>query len=247
MNVLLTQTTSEHAGLTVRTVGPPAGEPVEAALLLCHGFGAPGTDLVGLAAELFRLRPALVGRARVHFPAAPHDLAAMGMPGARAWWMLNMNRLNLPPAQRVAALRRERPEGIDALRTQLDSAIDSLLTLDGLPSESLVVGGFSQGAMLTTDYALRTEGELGGLAILSGAFVAEDEWSAWAATCPSRRVFQSHGTADPILPYESGEALRDLLTDAGHTVRFEAFPGPHTIPPVALEGLADLLEAASEA
>ncbi|MFH5805900.1 alpha/beta hydrolase [Alienimonas sp. DA493] len=247
MPASVAQSTSEHAGLIVRTVGPPPGEPVKAAAVLCHGFGAPGTDLVGLAAELFRARPTLAGRVRVHFPAAPHDLASMGMPGARAWWMLDMNRLNLPPKQRVGALRRERPTGLDALRTQLDSAIDSILTSDGLSSESLVVGGFSQGSMLTTDYALRTEGELGGLAILSGALVAEDDWSGWARSCPTRRVFQSHGTADAILPFASGEALRDLLSDAGHTVRFEAFPGPHTIPPVALEGLADLLEAACEA
>ncbi len=240
----LHDSTAEHGGLTVRSVGPPAGEPVEAAAVLCHGFGASGSDLVSLAAELFRVRPALAGRVRLHFPAAPLDLGPLGMPGGRAWWMLDMNRLNLPPEQRVAALRKERPAGVDALRTQFDSVIDSLLTLNGLSGGSLVVGGFSQGAMLSTDYALRAAGELGGLAILSGAFVAEAEWTGWARICPSRRVFQSHGTTDPILPFASGEGLRDLLTAAGHEVRFEAFPGPHTIPPAALEGIADLLEAA---
>ena len=237
-----TLTTSEHAGLTVRTVGPPAGEPVEACAILCHGFGAPGGDLVGLAGGLFAAAPALAGRVRLHFPAAPLDLGPLGMPGGRAWWMLDMARLNLPPDRRVAALRHERPDGLDALRTQFDSLTDSLLSPDGFSKQSLVVGGFSQGSMLAADYALRSRDELGGLAVLSGALVSAAEWEAWADECPTRRVFQSHGTRDDILPFESGAALRDLLTGAGHDVRFEQFPGGHAIPPAATAGVAGLLE-----
>ena len=236
------RTTSEHAGLTVRTVGPPPTEKVEAAAVLCHGFGAGGSDLVGLADELFRVRPGLLGRVRLHFPAAPLDMGPMGLPGARAWWMLDMRRLNLPLSERVEALRNERPGGADALRTQFDSLVESLLTPDGLPPGSLVVGGFSQGSMLATDYALRSRDALGGLAVFSGAMVAAEEWEGWAAECPKRRVFQSHGRTDTILPFAAGEALRDLLETNGHDVRFEAFGGPHTIPPAALTGLADLLE-----
>ena len=98
--------------------------------------------------------------------------------------------------------------------------------------------------MVTTDYALRSDRPLGGLAVLSGALCSEAEWAPWAAAAPKRRVYQTHGTADAILPFATGEALRDVLTDAGHEVRFQAFAGPHTIPPAALEGVADLLEAA---
>ena len=234
-------TTSEHAGLTVRTVGPPAGEPVDAAAILCHGFGAPGGDLVGLAGSLFAAAPGIAGRVRLHFPAAPLDLGPLGMPGGRAWWLLDMNRLNLPPVARVAALRGERPAGVDALRTQFDACVDSLLTPDGLPPGRLVLGGFSQGSMLAADYALRSDRELGGLAVLSGALVAAAEWGPWAAACPTRRVFQSHGTADQVLPFAAGEALRDLLTDNGHDVRFERFAGGHAIPPAAVAGVAGLL------
>ncbi|MEM9703560.1 MAG: phospholipase [Planctomycetota bacterium] len=243
MDIPVFQTDSEHAGLKVRSLGPPAGEPVQAACVLCHGFGASGTDLVGIGEDLLRSRPALAKTVRLHFPEAPMDLGPMGMPGGRAWWMLNMRRLSLPFDERVEALRNERPEGVEALRTQFDSAIDSLLTLDGLPSGSLVVGGFSQGSMLATDYALRSDEPLGGLAILSGALVMQAEWSERAGACPPRRVFQSHGRHDDILPYAAGEGLRDLLTGADHTVRFEPFDGPHTIPPVALEGIAELLDA----
>ena len=244
----LSQTTSEHAGLTVRTVGPPVaereGEEVRAAAVLCHGFGAPGTDLVGLAEELLRIRPALAGRVRLHFPAGLLDLTSAGMPGARAWWLLDVRRFGMPPGELVEILRSERPRGVKMLRERIDALMDSLLTVDGLPSERIVIGGFSQGAMVTTDYALRSDRPLGGLAVLSGALCSEAEWTPWAAAAPKRRVYQTHGTADAILPFATGEALRDVLTDAGHEVRFQAFAGPHTIPPAALEGVADLLEAA---
>ena len=234
-------TRTEHAGLTVRTVGPPDGEPVDAVAVICHGFGAPGGDLVGVAQGFFAAEPTLVGRVRLHFPAAPLDLGPFGLPGGRAWWLLDQARLNLPPAARVAALRTERPGDADALRGQFDSLVASLLSSDGLPPAKLLVGGFSQGSMLAADHALRSEGELGGLCVWSGALVAADEWEPWAARSPARRVFQSHGTADPILPFEAGEALRDMLNSAGHDVRFARFGGGHAIPPAAVAGAARLL------
>ena len=245
MSPPLTETTSEHGGLPVVSVGPPAGEPVEAAALLCHGFGAPGTDLVGLGAELFRRRPALAGRVRLHFPAAPLDLGPMGMAGGRAWWLFQLSDFGLPPEKRSARLRAERPPKVEELRALIDSVADSLLTSDGLPSGSLVVGGFSQGAMLMTDYALRhVDRELGGLAVFSGAYAAETDWRPWASDCPTRSVYLSHGRQDGILPFAGAADLRDMLAEAGHEVRFEAFDGSHTIPPCALDGLGDLLEAA---
>ena len=234
-------TRSEHAGLTVRTVGPPAGGPVNAVAVICHGFGAPGGDLVGVAEGLLAAEPTLAGRVRLHFPAAPLDLGPYGLPGGRAWWMLDQARLNLPPAARVGALRNERPGDADALRERFDSLIDSLLTADGLPPGRLLLGGFSQGSMLATDFALRSERDLGGLVVWSGAMVAADEWEPWAGRCPARRVFQSHGTADQILPFAAGEALRDTLVAAGHAVRFARFAGGHAIPPAAVAGAAALL------
>ena len=239
-------TTEEHAGLTVRTVGPPAGEPVDAVAVICHGFGAAGGDLVGVAGGLLAAEPALAGRVRLHFPAAPLDLGPFGLPGGRAWWMLDQARLNLPPAARVDALRNERPAEAETVRTQFDSFIDSLLTPAGLPADRLVVGGFSQGSMLATDYALRSDRELGGLVVWSGALVAADEWEPRAAACPTRRVFQSHGTHDAVLPFAAGGGLRDLLTGTGHDVRFEAFPGGHAIPPAAVAGAATLLREVAD-
>ncbi|HLV65917.1 MAG TPA: hypothetical protein VKY73_08890, partial [Polyangiaceae bacterium] len=70
----------------------------------------------------------------------------------------------------------------------------------------------------------------------------------WSEAAPARRglrVVQSHGRADPILPYANAEALRDLLVAAGLAVEFCPFAGGHGIPDAALERLSALLQLSS--
>ena len=54
--------------------------------MLCHGYGAPASDLVRLAPELLRAAPRLAEGVRFVFPEAPQSLAELGMPGSRAWF-----------------------------------------------------------------------------------------------------------------------------------------------------------------
>ena len=235
--------TATLGGLTVRTV-EPAGGSAEANVVLCHGFGAPGNDLVSLAEAVRTRRPDLAGRVAFHFPAAPTPLDDRGLPGGRAWWWIDLNRLAaLDAAGRADDFTREVPPEIEGVRGLLDGCVAALLERDGLTAGRLVLGGFSQGAMLATDYALRSPDPLGGLCLFSGALVADEHWSEWAGRCPTRRVFQSHGRSDRILPFRAGERLRDLLTDAGHEVDFLAFDGPHTIPAAGLDGLVRRIDA----
>ena len=56
------------------------------------------------------------------------------------------------------------------------------------------------------------------------------------------RVFQSHGTYDPILPFDSATTLRDLLASRQVKVTFHSFAGPHTIDSASIEVTADLLK-----
>ena len=229
--------------LRVRTL-PATGGRADAAVILCHGFGAPGTDLVGVGEAVRAQRPDLAERVVFHFPAAPTSLADRGMPGGRAWWWIDLNRLaTLAAAGRADEFTREIPPEIDTVRGQLDACLAGLLERDGLPGGRLVLGGFSQGAMLTADYALRSPDPLGGLCLFSGALVADEHWGEWAKNCPTRHVFQSHGRFDTVLPFRSGERLRDLLTDAGHGVDFLAFDGPHTITAGGLAGLVRRIDA----
>ena len=62
-------------------------------VILNHGFGAPGDDLVDIGAMLLDCSEMIATGFRIVFPEAPVDLGPMGMPGGRAWWPINMAQL----------------------------------------------------------------------------------------------------------------------------------------------------------
>ena len=228
MNVSQTQ----MGGLNCHVVDAlaPQAEP-ELAVVLCHGFGAPGTDLVGLGPELIHREPLLASSTRFYFPEAPLSLDELGMYGGRAWWPLNIERLAAAVERGdVRNLRTETPDGLDMARTKLLSLVDQMTETTGLALGRIVLGGFSQGSMLATDVCLHLPTAPAGLCILSGTLLCEDEWRRLAARQSPFSVLQSHGRQDPLLPFSAAEALRDLLAEGGHSVEFIPFVGMHTIP-----------------
>lgn len=221
----------------------PENRPADLAVVLCHGFGAPGTDLVGLGPELCQLAPGLVGRTRFVFPAAPLSLEEVGMPGARAWWHLDLDALNKAiSGGEFRDQRKTSPDGLDEARELLTELVEAVESEWQLGPDKLVLGGFSQGSMIATDVALAMATPPAALCIWSGTLLCEDTWRARARARGPLRVFQSHGRTDPILPYTAAEWLRDLLTESGLNVDFLEFPGVHTIPKQAVERVASLLE-----
>jgi phospholipase/carboxylesterase len=207
-------------------------------VILCHGYGAPGTDLVPLAEALIPFLPAGLS-VRFLFPQAPIVLEAFGDYEGRAWWELSINSLlSAIENGQMDVLRSVRPEGLDEARDALASTCEAFLTESGLSWGQTVLGGFSQGAMLATDYALRLERRPAHLALLSGTLLNEQEWRPLAGQGTSMQVLQSHGQLDPVLPFPTAIWLRDLLSEQGHDVEFIEFPGPHTIPGEAITALA---------
>jgi phospholipase/carboxylesterase len=210
------------------------------AVVLCHGFGASGTDLVPLAHELLARVPALSNNVRFIFPAAP-----LGFGGeARAWWPINFEAALAARAagpQGQAAMRVRVPEGLLQSRRQLAACVEAVGQTSGLPMGRLVLGGFSQGAMVSTDLTLRQDEAPAALVILSGGLIAETEWRARAGRRKGLAVLQSHGRQDPILPFPDAQALHELLQEAGLSVDFLPFDGGHTIPEEALARLGTLL------
>lgn len=220
----------------------PAGAEPELALILCHGFGAPGTDLVPLAREIFSLDDMLAEKLRFYFPAAPLVLDQFGLVGGRAWWHLDIEQLAAAVEQgNLRILRDEHPDGLDEASEQLQSLIEEVRHATGLPLSRFILGGFSQGAMLATDVALHLDAPPAGLGIFSGSLLCEDQWREAAQSRGTLDVFQSHGRHDPLLPFQAAEWLRDLFTDAGFRVDFIPFDGMHEIPPVALRRFTALL------
>ena len=221
-------------GLSCRVLQEAAspGARIELAVVLCHGFGAPGDDLVSLAPEILRARPELAQKVRFVFPEAPLSLRALGYGEGRAWWPLDIQRLQALESGNasVARLRREVPEGLPRARRLLTGLIEELTLRTQLPLGCVVLGGFSQGAMLATDVALRLDEAPAGLVILSGMLLNEVEWARRAPIRRGLHVLQAHGRQDPLLPFSSAEALRELLVSSGLSVDFLDFEGGHTIP-----------------
>jgi len=227
------EATGTWGGLRARTTGERR-HPRQVVILL-HGWGAPGDDLVPLGEEL-----AQPGRLLV-FPEAP--LPAMA--GGRAWWPLDLARMQ---AARVRgderALRQETPPGLAEARARVTALVTEVSRQTGVAASDVVIGGFSQGAMVATDVTLASPGLVGGLAVLSGSITAEAEWRAHLPQLASGLpVFVSHGRGDPVLPFTFAEAVVELFQQAGHPVTWVPFDGGHGIPGVVLTRLETFLSA----
>ncbi len=226
----------QFGGLKVRLTGGTDGRgggdgPV---VVLLHGWGAPGDDLVPLGQEIDAPRGT-----RFVFPEAPLSFQ-MGFGDSRGWWMLDIEKRQREiAAGRARDLSCEVPKGLAEARAKVIALLDELERRLG--AKSVVLGGFSQGAMLACDVALRTGKPFAGLVLLSGTLLAQDEWTPLLLKRKGLRVFQSHGSADPLLPSFMAEQLRDLLTQGGLSVEWVGFRGGHEIPSVVLDKLGAFL------
>lgn len=207
-------------------------------VVLLHGFGAPGDDLVALWRYLN-----VPDDVRFLFPAAPLQLS-MGIGDARAWWMLDMERLAQARARgQWDALSQEIPRGLPPARTQMQDVLSLATETLSVPSPSLIVGGFSQGAMLATDLVLHTDIPFAGLVLLSGTLIAKQEWLTRLPNRQGLPVFQSHGIDDPILSFSMAQQLREHIQKAGLPVSWIEFHGGHEIPIQVLQGLGAFLQS----
>ena len=225
--------TTKIGPLTVRSLGPSGGDGP--AILLCHGFGAPGDDLVGLAHAIDVGGDRGPG-VRWFFPEAP---LALDWVGGRAWWPIDLaRRQQLQLRGQADQLRTETPPGLAAAREALEGVLAALERDHGVRRSRLILGGFSQGAMLATEVALASEQPFAGLAILSGTLLCADRWAAAAAARgASIHALVCHGRRDPLLRFADAELLRGLLEQAGAEVEWVPHGGQHEIPAVVLERL----------
>jgi phospholipase/carboxylesterase len=226
----------------------PAKASPKSLVVLCHGFGAPGTDLVNLFDDLLYYLPDESPQFAVLFPAGPIDLEDQGLPGGRAWWRLNMAKLmQMAATNSFHEMRNVEPPEIDDVRSQLvlciQAALDKLSADHALTSAlPVVLGGFSQGAMLSVDTLLRGNlANVSGLFAYSGALICESAWRECSSKVRGLSFVQSHGTQDTVLPFETGQWLHELLKETGMIGGMLRFDGPHTIPTEALMQSAKLL------
>ena len=204
-------------------------------VVLLHGFGAPGDDLVALS-QYLNLPPS------VHFvfPIAPLT-PDLGIPGARAWWQLDLEQITRDQALGKSRNIYEVPKGLSEAHVALQSCLTALQHDWKIPFEKIILGGFSQGATLACDTMLRSRENLAGLVLLSSTIIALDEWKPLMAIRKGLPIFQSHGTEDPILPFQTATTLRGLFRSVGLEVTWQEFVGGHEIPPMVLKKLGEFI------
>lgn len=188
-------------------------------IVLFHGYGASAFDLVSLSEIPLSFDSSWI------FPNGPFDLYyGPGMKG-QAWFPIDREALDEAMAKRSAASFSSTEE-LQAAAAKVHRMLGEL----GIPLSQVILGGFSQGAMLAVEAALTAPEQIAGLALFSGICVDEERWKKLAHLKAGLHFFQSHGLEDTLLPLWAGQELYDLLTNAGLKGKLHTFHGGHTIP-----------------
>jgi phospholipase/carboxylesterase len=213
--------------LEVTTFGDmTAGERGGTAVVLLHGWGARGDDLVSLGQRLAR------PRTRFFLPAGPLHRGS-----GRAWWHLEERPAYAHEAKTPAGYQ---PSLAVARARRAVQALLSRVRQSHAP-DRLVLGGFSQGAMLALDVALAGPPRVDRVAALSGLLLADSVASLLRAREPHPAVLVTHGRSDRVLPFAGSEAAARLLAERGFPVTFHPFAGGHQIPENVVQALARLV------
>ena len=152
-------------------VGPLSGGPAQQLVILVHGYGSNGEDLIGLVPYWREAFP----NASWVSPNAPEPLP--GMPGCYQWWDI--------------ANRGDRTAGVRQAAPVLDAFIDQELARQGLEERQLALVGFSQGTMMSLFVAPRRARQIAGVVGYSGRLLAADSLAAEVKTRPP--IFLAHG------------------------------------------------------
>jgi len=201
---------------------PLSGGPPRHLVVLLHGLGADGSDLIALAPHLARVLP------DAHFisPNAPFpcDMAPYG----RQWFSLQ----DRDPPVMLSGLRMAAPI--------LDGFLDQQMTRFGLAPGSVALVGFSQGTMMSLYVAPRRDTALAAVVGFSGAMLGGESLAAEGRSWPP--VLLIHGDADPVVPVQATPAAGSVLQDAGFAVETLICPGvEHTIDPAGLTRCIEFL------
>ena len=181
-------------------LAPASGGAARSIVVLAHGYGSNGEDLISLAPYW---REALPDTAFVA-PNAPQPCP--DAPGGYQWWPVwNMDRT----------------VGVRGAAPVLDAFLDAELARHGLTEDRLALVGFSQGTMLALHVAPRRARQLAGVVGYSGMLIDADE--AEILTRPP--VLLAHGDADPMVPVTAFHQARASLERLGFEVTGHVSPG----------------------
>jgi phospholipase/carboxylesterase len=207
-------------------------------IILFHGYGADAADLAPLAGVI----PVKNKNFNWLFPDGFLEVPiGTGWIG-KAWWPVNMAELQMAAQSGVARdLSKDTPPG---LKTAFDKASEMIRSMK-IPWSQIILGGFSQGAMLATELYLRAPETPKGLVIMSGTLLHADELRPLVQNRSGQSFFMSHGERDEVLSVQGARRLETLLTQGGMKGRLITFGGGHEIPINVLQGVGQYINSLS--
>jgi phospholipase/carboxylesterase len=193
------------------------GESPVGSVIWLHGLGADGHDFEPIVPELSLPAELPLRFVFPHAPARP--VTINGGMVMRAWYDI----VSLDAEGRADA------GGVHASTEILEALISRELER-GIPSNRIVLAGFSMGGAIAINTALHTAHRLAGLMALSTylPLPAEIEGSQGSRDLP---VFMAHGSFDPMLPMQWGRQSADRLEEAGFNVDWHEYPMQHAVCP----------------
>jgi phospholipase/carboxylesterase len=205
----------------VHRARPPAGDP-EGLLVLFHGRGADENDLFPLLDVLDPERRLLGVTAR-----GPLSLP----PGGAHWYAVR--EIGYPDPDTFLATYEAVASWLDALAEEIGAA-----------PERTVLGGFSQGAVMTYALGLGVGGPPPAALVALSGFIPTVEGFELRLGPPPPRVAIGHGTGDAVISVEWGRLARRALEEAGADVLYRESPLPHMVDPRFLDELAPWIASA---
>ncbi len=197
-----TESNGPHQGQELLTAGKPLNE-AQAALILIHGRGASAYDILELGHYL-----------------APSEMAQLAPQAANSVWY---------PYSFLAPLAQNEPGLSSAL--QLIGDLVTQVEEVGILAQKIIIGGFSQGACLASEFAARNARRYGGLLIFSGGLIGPPGTPrTYHGSLAGTPIFVGCSDVDFHIPLQRVEETAEVLTDLGGVVTKKIYPSMgHTI------------------
>jgi phospholipase/carboxylesterase len=204
-------------------------------IFMLHGYGASMNDLFGLESVI---------KTNIDydwiFPNGPISIPmGMGIEG-RAWFPINM--VELEAAMRTGSFRSfedKEPEEFIKVIPVVKKFIDNL----SVEYDEVIIGGFSQGAMVSSHLTGHGIAKQKGLILMSGTLIARDILISKLDGKNPIPFIQSHGKMDPVLDFNESMKLFELLKLCRFQGEFVPFDGAHEIPHIVLSKVKNYLNS----
>ena len=204
-------------------------------IFMLHGYGASMNDLYGLESVIETKEDY-----DWIFPNGPLKIPmGMGIEG-RAWFPIDMAELEL--AMRSGSFRSfedKEPEEFLKVVPLVKTFIEKI----SLGYDDIIIGGFSQGAMVSSHLTGQGVEKQKGLILMSGTLLARDILISNLESKNPIPFIQSHGKSDPVLNYDESMKLFELFKLCRFQGEFVPFDGAHEIPHLVISKVKNYINS----